>query len=68
MQEKSKTYQRLGRIVGIEAVSKRQRGIIARKAAKRLEELEYQEFSQSLKRIDLSEPIKHRTSEGVRFV
>jgi len=66
--EKSKTYQRLGRIVGIEAVSKKQRGIIARKAAKRLEELEYQEFSQSLKRITFSGPIKHRTSEGVRFV
>ena len=53
MKETSKTYQRLGRIVGIEADLKSKRGVIARRAAQRLEELECVESVRTMKRICL---------------
>ena len=49
--EKSKTYKTLGEIVGIEATKKSQRGIIARKALKLLNDYEIKEFRLKMPRI-----------------
>ena len=49
--EKSKTFKRMGNLVGIQAHKKSQRGIIARLYHSRIEKAELREFASKCKRI-----------------
>lgn len=51
--ESSKVFMSLGHLVGIEAQRKTQRGIIARRALRILENYELEQFSQQLPHFDL---------------
>lgn len=56
--ESSKVFKRLGNLVGIKALHRSQRGIIARKALHILENYELEQFSNSMPKFEMPKLLK----------
>jgi len=64
--EKSKIFIRMGELVGIKVDRRSQRGIVARKALKVLEDFETKEMFKDCKKITFDEPRRIKVNEGGR--